>query len=86
MSICYRTVILCFEENNFLNVYYGRLSVSVGKKRLAMHIVSLGLLQNRIRKLTLILSCLSKNDIATNMELTLMKQESSRTTGFCRAF
>ena len=56
------------------------------KKRLAKHVESLGLLQKSIRKLTLVLSCQSKNDMATNMELNLMKQESSRTTGSCRIF
>jgi len=56
------------------------------KKLLEKHIVSLGLLQKSIRELTLVLSCQSRNDMATSMKLTLMKEESSRTTCSCRAF
>jgi hypothetical protein len=85
MSICCGTVLLYFEDN-FPNVCYEGPSVLFAKKRLAKHVESLGLLQKSIRKLTLVLSCQSKNDMATNMELNLMKQESSRTTGSCRIF
>jgi hypothetical protein len=49
--MCYGTVLLCFEGNNFSNVYYERLSALFAKnERLAKHIVSLGMLKKKYSK------------------------------------